>query len=108
MALSNPQYESIIKKYERQRDAARDLSEARRKQVCDTIPGFRELSDSVSSLSVASARQLLDGDQEALPRLHRRLKEIPASGGFWRNTDFLRTIWTLSTAVPSARTRDMC
>ncbi len=79
MALSNPQYESIIKKYERQRDAARDLSEARRKQVCDTIPGFRELSDSVSSLSVASARQLLDGDQEALPRLHRRLKEISAS-----------------------------
>lgn len=76
MALSNSQYETIIKKYERVRDANRALSESRRKQVYDAVPGFRELADSVSSLSVAGARRMLEGDEEALPRLHRELEDI--------------------------------
>lgn len=76
MALSNSQYETIIKGYERARDANRVLSESRREEVYDAIPGFRELEDSVSSLSVACARRMLEGDEDALSRLHEELEEI--------------------------------
>lgn len=76
MALSNSQYESIIKGYERARDASRGLAAARREQVYEAIPGFRELAESVSSLSVASARRMLEGDEEALSRLHEQLEDI--------------------------------
>lgn len=79
MALSNSQYESIMKGYERTSRANRLLSEARWEEVCNTIPGFRELTDSVSTYSAASARSMLEGDDNALPRLRRQLAEIAAS-----------------------------
>ncbi len=78
MALNNAQYESIIKSYERTRDRNRSLMESRRKQVCQAIPSFQELADSVSSLCVASARQMLDGDENALSRLHAQLQKTKA------------------------------
>lgn len=78
MALSNSQYESIIKGYERTRDANRLLLESRQRQVCQAIPGYRDLADSVSTLSVACARRLLEGEDGALPRLHEELGAIRA------------------------------
>lgn len=76
MALNHLQYESIIKDYERIRDANRFLSESRLNQVCDRIPGFRELADSISTISVASARRMLDGDDGALHDLHESLAKV--------------------------------
>lgn len=78
MALSNSQYEEIRKGYEHTRDANRQLAESRREEVYGSIPGFRDLADSVSTLSVASARRLLDGDDSALDDLHEKLAEIAA------------------------------
>ncbi|MCI8692244.1 MAG: ATP-binding protein [Lachnospiraceae bacterium] len=79
MALSNSQYESIIKGYERIRDANRALEESRREEVFRSIPEYRRLSDSVCTLSAACARRMLDGDEGALAELHRRLEEIAAN-----------------------------
>jgi len=79
VALNNYQYETIIKGYERTRDTNHRLSEARREEVCSTIPGFRELDASVGTHSVASARSLLEGKEDALPRLREKLAEIAAS-----------------------------
>ena len=76
MALSNSQYEAIIKGYERVRDANRELGESRREEIYNSIPGFRELEDSVSTLSAACARRMLEGDESALNGLHDKLKEI--------------------------------
>lgn len=81
MALSNSQYETIIKGYERTRDANRLLVEARREEVYGTVPGYRELAESVSSLSVACARRMLEGDGDAPSRLHQELGEISARLG---------------------------
>lgn len=78
MALNNSQYESIMKGYERIRDANRFLLESRKRQVWETIPEYRQLSESVSSISVASARRMLEGDEDALSRLHEKLAEISA------------------------------
>ena len=59
MALSNSQYELIMKGYERARDTNRFLLERRREQIYNAIPEFRELAESVSSLAVASGRRML-------------------------------------------------
>lgn len=76
MALSNSQYKSIIRDYEHTRDVNRALSAARQEKVYAAIPGFRELAESVSGLSVAAARRMLDGDEHALKQLHQELASI--------------------------------
>ncbi len=76
MALSNEQYESIIKKYERTSDYNRIVSQTRREEVYHKISGFQELEASVGTISAASARSMLEGDDNALPKLRRKLAEI--------------------------------
>lgn len=78
MALSNSQYEAIIKRYEDTRDHHRYILEARKNEVYSSVPGYRELADSVSTLSVASARRMLEGDESALGELRGQLAEITA------------------------------
>ena len=76
MALTNSQYEAIRKKYERRRDVHRSLGRSRQEEVYAAIPEFQQLAESVSTLSVASARRMLEGDDDALDVLHRQLTEI--------------------------------
>lgn len=76
MALSNPQYESILTEYERIRDSNRRILESRREQIYSRLPIFRTLDESVGSLSVAAARQLLAGDDSAAKTLQAQLSEI--------------------------------
>ncbi len=99
MALSSSQYESIIKGYERIRDENRHLLELRREQVYGAVPGYRDLDESVSTLSVSAARQLLEGDTDALERLKSRLSEIDrqktellAQAGF--SPDYLEPVYS--------------
>lgn len=99
MALSNSQYETIIKKYERTRDNNRYILEQRREQVYDAIPEYKTLADSVSTLSVSGARRMLDGDESALHELRQKLSEISlrqrqllSAAGF--SSDYLEPIYT--------------
>lgn len=78
MALSNSQYEEIIRGYERTRDNNRFLMVSRQEKVFNTIPGYRELSDSVSTLSASAVRQMLSGEKNTLETLHTSLQEIAA------------------------------
>ena len=78
MALSNSQYEAIIKRYGKARDDSRYALEARKEEVYSSVPGYRELADSVSTLSVDCARRMLDGEDGALDGLRGRLAEIAA------------------------------
>lgn len=101
MALNNAQYETIIKNYEHTRDYNRRLSEERRTLVYASLPQLEELDRSVSSISVAQARLLLSGDDNALSRLHDSLQEIAArkqtllkEAGFPEN--YLEPIYTCS------------
>lgn len=76
MSLNNTQYEAIMKGYEHVRDNNRRLIEERRRQVYTEIPSLEELDASVGRLSVTQAGLLLDGDDDALTRLHDSLTEI--------------------------------
>jgi DNA replication protein DnaC len=62
--------------YERTRDENRHLVETRRSQVYETVPGYRELEEAVSTLSVTAARALLADDDTALASLHSQLSDL--------------------------------
>lgn len=98
MALSNSQYETIIRRYEKTRDHSRYLLESRRKEVYARIPGYQELEEAVSTLSVQTARQMLSGDDGALSVLHTQLAQLKekrrrllVSAGF--SPDYLEPVY---------------
>ncbi|MCM1058005.1 MAG: ATP-binding protein [Firmicutes bacterium] len=76
MALTNSQYQSIIRDYDSIRDNNRFTLDSRREQVWQAVPEYRTLEESVSSLSVSAARSMLDGETDARNRLHKALAEI--------------------------------
>lgn len=99
MSLTNSQYESILRDYDRLRDGNRRLLETRREEVYRTVAGYRELEDSVSSLSVSAARASLSGDQDAPRKLRQSLAELAlrrkallTSAGF--PEDYLEPVYT--------------
>lgn len=76
MALSNSQYDQIMRAYEqRQLDNEYRLRE-RYEKAHSLIPALEELDRSISSLSVRQARKLLDGDDQALSALRDELHSL--------------------------------
>lgn len=63
MALTNAQYETIIRGYEETQDANRYALEKRREEVYEKIPGFEELDGSAGASSL-QALQAIFGDGE--------------------------------------------
>lgn len=88
MALSNSQYDQLMRTYElRQLDNEHRLRE-HYENAYALIPELKELDEHVSSLSVAQAKNLLEGDDSALGQLRERLsllfarkKELLLAGG---------------------------
>ncbi len=78
MALSNSQYEAIIKRYENTRDKNRHILETRKEEIYSSLPEYMTLEHSVSALAVSSARRMLDGDEGAQSELHEKLSHIAA------------------------------
>ena len=63
MALSNSQYDAIMREYGKQQIENRHRQEERRAQVYARIPAIRELEAEIAGRSVACAKKLLEGDQ---------------------------------------------
>lgn len=88
MALSNSQYDLLMRTYEqRQLDNARHLRQ-RRQEAYRRLPALQEIEAEISSVSITRARNLLEGDEHALDsaredlsRLFARKRELLASAG---------------------------
>ena len=76
MALSNSQYDAIMREYGKQQIENRHLQEERRAQVYKAGPAVRELEAEIAGRSVACARKLLEGDQSALDKLRADLQDL--------------------------------
>lgn len=76
MALSNSQYDQLMRTYEqRQLDNEHHLQ--RRFEIAYAqLPQLKELDDAISSLSISRARLLLEGDESALSNLKEELAEL--------------------------------
>ena len=73
MALTNTQYNTIMRLYEQRQTKNRHLREERLNFVYQNVSGYRSLDESVATLSVAQGKKLLNGDPNALSVLREKL-----------------------------------
>ena len=66
MPLTNQQYDSILREYEEKQNRAQRQRLQRIAEIYTKIPEYEEIERSVSSVSVAQAKKLLDGDEHAV------------------------------------------
>lgn len=76
MPLTNIQYDRIFRQYEETQRANRLEAERRHADVYERIPNYRELEETVASLSVVQGKKLLSGDENALVELRKNLTEL--------------------------------
>lgn len=73
MALTNSQYDQIMRTYEQHRLENEYRQRRRYREICGQIPQFKELDDEISALSLRHARRLLEGDNFALGALKEKI-----------------------------------
>ena len=76
MALTNSQYDTIIKSFEEKQNRNRRLLEERTSYVHSHVEGYKALDDSIASISVSQGRKLLEGDDNALVELKKTIGEL--------------------------------
>lgn len=76
MALSNSQYNAIMRIYSERQFQDRYEQERRVKEVYEKIPQIRQIDEAVSTQAVACARRLLDGDRKARERLRQQIEDL--------------------------------
>lgn len=91
MALSNSQYQQIMRDYEITRDTNRHILEDRREEIYGVIPEIRELDDSAGTYAVKRVRMLLNEDsvdtaatpaESPFPKISARRKELLRASGY--------------------------
>lgn len=76
MALSNAQYDEIMRKYQQRQAANRHLTQKRQEELYARIPSLKEIEHQISEVSVSSARKMLDGDALAFSSLKEQLASL--------------------------------
>lgn len=78
MALSNSQYDMIIRDYEDRQNKNRHILEERTACVYQRVDSYRQLCESIASISVSQGKKLLEGDDHALEDLKNTLAKLSA------------------------------
>lgn len=76
MALTNTQYDEIMRSYQQRQLKRHRLIESRKEEVYRKAPQLSKLDGQIASLSVSRARRLLDGDDSALLHLKEQLSQL--------------------------------
>ncbi|MEY8517030.1 ATP-binding protein [Lachnospiraceae bacterium 29-84] len=73
MPLSNTQYNTLIRRYEEKQLENQHIVMERIHTLYHKYPRFLEIDNAISSISVAQAKELMEGDENALVRLKAQL-----------------------------------
>ncbi|MCM1106060.1 MAG: ATP-binding protein [Blautia sp.] len=99
MALTNAQYDEIMRDYNERQLANRRVADSRRQSAYEKYPRLREIDDAVARCSVENAKLLLAGDAGALSALRDTLaalraerQNLLAAGGY--PADYLEPVYT--------------
>ncbi len=76
MALSNSQYNTVMREYEQRQLNSRRDRDRRVAEVYAKIPQIEELDKNISTRAAACARRVLDGDTAARQRLREELADM--------------------------------
>lgn len=76
MALTNSQYDTIMRIYEQKRLRTHDLLTRRYSEIYEKLPRIHEIDNEISHLGVANARALIDGYTDAPAQFRRQLHAL--------------------------------
>lgn len=76
MALTNAQYDFIMRNYEKKQSRNAYLLNKRYKEILEKIPEYQEIDHAISSLCMEKGRQLLNGDRQATVSLHEQVASL--------------------------------
>lgn len=76
MAISNTQYDEILRSYEDRQLKNHHLLEERYAEVYEKAPAYKALEDSLSSISVIQGKKYLEGDDNALLELKDKIRDL--------------------------------
>lgn len=76
MALRNSQYDILIRAYNQKQLRHRHELERRTRRIYEQIPRIEEINREIASVSVAQAKELLNGNELALSRLRSQLADL--------------------------------
>ena len=78
MALSNSQYDELMRTYEQRQLDNEHALRKRYETACSMIPELPALDNAISSSSIKQARLLLDGHEDALSELKKEISRLSA------------------------------
>ena len=76
MALSNSQYNAIMRVYNQKQLKNKHEQDERVRRVYEQIPQIRDLEQEISTRAVQCARRLLDGDESAKEGLKQQIEDL--------------------------------
>ena len=76
MALSNSQYQEIMREYQAQQLKNKHAQDARIKEIYEKLPAVWELDQEVSTRALLRGRELLGGDASAQGRLREEIADL--------------------------------
>ena len=98
MALTNSQYNTIMKTYEEKQLASRQELDAKIAHVNKNVPRYRELSEQISSLAVKQAFLMLEQDagnkeefKNTLSKLRKEKEQVLLDAGY--PSDYLEPVY---------------
>ena len=59
MALSNSQYDSIMREYDNRRLRSRKLLDERKKEIYSVLPEYKAIDDEIATISVQQCKKKL-------------------------------------------------
>ena len=105
MALSNSQYDLLMRIYEQRQLEDEQRLRRRRKEAYKRIPKLRRTEEEISSVSVARQRTFWTGMKPPLLLLKRRWPGFsPARGSFFLTQGSRKITWNLTIPAPTAGT----
>ncbi len=76
MALRNSQYDMLIRAYNQKQLKNKHELDARTAKIYSQIPRIEEINQEISTVSIAQAKELLNGNEQALSKLKSQIAEL--------------------------------
>ncbi|MDO5574684.1 MAG: ATP-binding protein [bacterium] len=76
MALTNTQYDTIFRDYEKVQLQNRHLLEEHRDEVYELIPEYKDIDSTIARLAMEQGKRYVSGDAEALSEMRKELTKL--------------------------------
>ena len=104
MALTNAQYDEIMRGYDKRQLQNKYIHDKRIEEAYRKAPRLREIDSEIASASVRQAYRLMDGDENALAALRLAIRRSVLH--FYPHSDIRLIILSLFTPVQIAMIQD--